>query len=622
MQLPLLALILQLAASPAELPMPPPPPGMKALAPKDAPAPAVAQPDADDDTPDDDSKKASEELEEMRAAEQVAIDPSAQPAAQTLQNESALGIASPLRARMEDGLEDWGQREDASPLDLPRVTNLAALDVGSVAKEYDIPIEMQPLVAQYVRFFEGPGRRWFRTWMNRSARYIPMMKPILEAAGIPGDTVYLAMIESGFSTEASSWAHAVGPWQFIAATGKTFGLHQDFWLDERRDPLKATAAAARYLKQLHAQLGNWELAWAAYNTGGGRIQRMMRKKGTDNFWEISDGRGLATETKQYVPKLIACALVAKHPQAFGFADSEFEYEKPLEFEEVKVVDPTDLEIVARAAGVSVNQVKELNPALKRWCTPPADEAHPFVLRLPLGSAKAYAENIAKIAPRERLTYAVHKVKRGDTLSRIALSYHSAPEAILQINHLKNPRALWLNSELVIPVPRGTSGVALARMVTRAQKSGVVVSAADEVPAGAQVQPAVARGKVKTEQVGGRTRLSYGVEDGDSLWTIAQRFGCSVDDLRRWNHLNRHSRLQIGAVLNIYPGPSAVTPTDGSRKVADANDAHRRTVQLSQGETLWSLAQRYGVSVDDLKRWNGITEVRAVRAGQPLTVIVP
>ena len=601
--------------------MPPPPPGMKVLAPQDVQKlEAASGNDDDSDAPDEDSKKASEELEEMRAVEQVALDPSTQHEAQTLQNENALGIASPLRARMEDGLEDWGAREDASPLDLPRVTDLSTLDVGTVAKEYDIPIEMQPLVAEYVRFFQGPGRRWFRKWMDRSARYIPMMKPILEAAGVPGDTVYLAMIESGFSTEAASWAHAVGPWQFIASTGKHFGLHQDFWVDERRDPLKATAAAAKYLKQLHDELGDWELAWAAYNTGGGRIERMIRKKGTDNFWEISDGRGLATETKQYVPKLIACALVAKHPAAFGFNDDEFHYEKPLEFEEVKVVDPTDLAVIARAAGVSLQAVKELNPALKRWCTPPATEAQPFVLRLPRGTAQTYAQNIAKIAPKERLTYRVHKVRRGDTLSRIALEYHSAAEAILQVNHLRSPRALRVNSDLVVPVPRGNSH-ALARMVNRAQRAGVVLNAADEIPAGSQVRPAVARGKVKTERIGGRTRLSYGVEDGDSLWTISQRFGCSVQDLRRWNHLGRRSRLQIGAVLAIYPSPGGATPTDGAPQIVEAS-AHRRTVQLETGETLWSVAQRYGVSVDDLKRWNGITEVRAVRAGQTLVVMAP
>ena len=585
--------------------MPPPPAGMKALAPAEAQklaekADATDDSAADDDDATPDSAQDSDELEAMHALEQVALDPSTQPRATALESVGELGIASPVRARIDDELEDWGLREDPSPLDLPPVKDLSSFDVAQVAREYDIPIEMQPLVAQYIRFFRGPGRHWFKKWMERSTRYIPLMRPILEAQGLPGDTVYLAMIESGFSTDAYSWAHAVGPWQFVAATGKTFGLKQDFWVDERRDPVKATFAAAKYLKQLHDQLGNWYLAWAAYNTGGQRIRRTMKRMGTDDFWQLSHDRYLADETKEYVPKLIACALVAKHPTAFGFKEDELHYDPALAFDEVKVADPTDLAVIAHAAGTDVKTLRLLNPELKRWCTPPASDEHPYVLRIPKGTSQLYAQNIAKVAPRERLTFRVHRVRRGDTLSAIARTYHSAVIAILQVNHLKSARALRINKDLVIPVPR-KGPIEVAR------------SGPGERPA---ERPAIGRGEVRRERFGLKTRVSYGVEEGDSLWSVAQKFGVSVQSLRRWNHLRRHSRLQIGSVLQIWQrGAHAV-------QLASNDDAHHKTVQIAEGETLWSVAHRYGVSVDDLKRWNGITQVRSVKAGQELTLITP
>ena len=355
-----------------------------------APAATVAKPDAAQPAPAaeapadathpatpaeaeeaDDTEKASPELEEMRALEEATIEP-AKPAAGGLQSVLRLGASSPLRARIDDGADGWAMDAVAGP-ELGLVTDVEAFDISRVTGSYDIPVEMQPLVAQYIRFFQGPGRKWFRVWMSRSSRYIPMMAPLLEASGLPRDTVYLAMIESGFSPEAFSWARAAGPWQFISSTGKRFGLRQDFWVDERRDPLKATRAAGRYLRELHDSLGTWYLAWAGYNAGGEKLRRLVERRGTDDFWELSEGRGLAKETKHYVPKLIACALVAKHPKAFGFSDEEFSFQEPLAFEEVPVVEPTDLEVLARAAAVPVEDIRALNPELRRWCSPPATQ---------------------------------------------------------------------------------------------------------------------------------------------------------------------------------------------------------------------------------------------------------
>ena len=624
----------------------PPAAGSVAAAPGTAPKVATPGAPEDDDTEDDAAgKKDSEELEAMRALEEVTLDPSAKPRAQTLQSVQRLGLGNPLRSRMEDTLEDGDSTEDAVAAEIPRITDILGFDVAGVAHEYDIPVEMQPLVAQYIEFFQGPGRKWFRKWMGRSTRFIPMMQPILAQYGVPRDLVYLSMIESGFSTQALSWAKASGPWQFIPATGKSYGLHQDFWVDERRDPVKATHAAARFLKRLERDLGGWYLAWAGYNAGGERVRKVVAKKETQDFWQLSDGKGFAKETKHYVPKLIACALVAKHPRAFGFSDSEFEFEAPSAWDEVKLVDPTDLEVIARAAGVDVALVKELNPELRRWCTPPTTDDKPYVLRLPQGGGARFAENFPKIAPRERLSFRVHHIRRGDTLSAIARQYRSAPEAILAINRLKNARTLKVNSDLVIPVAPGhggeTSGsgaltAVLEHQAVKARKGGYLAAKPeDEVPAGTPRGPLVS-GPIARDTVEGKPHLTYGVASGDTLWSLSQRFDCSLGSLQSWNHLSHKGKgLQIGTRLSIFPGPHPASVEEragtlvatksaepASAVPAVVSEPTPRTHLLAAGETLWGVAQRYGVSVEDLKKWNSIRKDRAIRAGQALTLVSP
>jgi len=632
-----LAFVLLLLSSAAAAPAPEASPTAPPRAPAQAGSPGSAD-DADDEP-------ASEELEEMRALEDAVLDPAAKPSPDVLRSVRALGTASPLRARLEDGAEVLSGDEPV--VDLGLITDLSTFDVGAIAPEYDIPVEMQPTVAQYIQFFQGPGRKWFRKWMSRSTRYIPMMTPLLERGGLPRDSVYLAMIESGFSPGATSWARAAGPWQFISSTGRRFGLKQDFWVDERRDPLKATVAAGRYLSELHGVLGHWYLAWAGYNAGGEKLRRMMERRGTSDFWALSDGKGLAKETKHYVPKLIACALVAKHPRAFGFSEDEFEFQQPLDFDEVPVVEPTDLDVVARAAGTSTETIRELNPELRRWCTPPASVARPYLVRVPRGTKDPAVAALARIPAGERLSYRIHHVRKGDTLSRIALQYHSAPEAILQFNRLRSAKTLRINTELAIPVPSARAladaGHGLERQVARARAQGYVAPPPEEeIPAGTRTgyPRTLAQGTVKSEVVDGKTRVQYGVRSGDSLWTIAQRFGVSVEQVQAWNSLGKKARkgLQVGAVLTVWPGPGAAPVEIKPAAVVAQADPPATPVrpavastpapspggkpgmhQLAEGETLWSVAQQYGVSVDDLKRWNRIRHARSLRPGLNLRV---
>lgn len=588
--------------------LPPPPPGMRALGEAEKAAllgRATAKPDFratdEEHEPSEEIDEESAELEAMRALEQRAIDSVPAPEDQLRQSLRRLGLAHPLRQRMLDAFEEPVLREDFTPPPLPRIRNLARLDPALLEGRYDIPVEMQPLVAEYIRFFQGPGRRWFRNWMNRSTRYMPLMQEILTQHGLPRDTIYLAMIESGFSLHAYSWAHAAGPWQFIPATGKHFGLDQNYWVDERRDPVKATHAAATYLKELHGQLGHWYLAWAGYNTGAGRVRRLMKRKGTDDFWVISEGRGLMKETKHYVPKLIAAALLAKNPEAFGFRPEEFEFQEPLAFDEVQLADPTDLHVIARAAGVTEKALRELNPELKRGCTPPASDEEPYTLRLPPGTRPAFLANFERVPAHQRFTLRVHQVRPGDTLGKLARRYGAKTSAIRRLNGMSPGSALSVNSELVIPVRRrggakvakssskkSVTKVAVARksppvqspVVASAKEAASPVRSASPVSSASVLSPAPARkhaaGKVREELVQGRRRLVYEVAQGDTLWSVAQRFAVSLEELRRWNQLSpRKASLKTGTLLTVWkPRQTNVTSRSGNALLRGAESSHR------------------------------------------------
>jgi membrane-bound lytic murein transglycosylase D len=578
--------VVALVLSGAEVPMPPPPPGMVLLAQADPaveadggtdggledagvaaePQRALLTPRAPVDEDDDDEDL---DLEAMRALEEATLDPGAKSGASIRATLSQLGFGSLQRDRLEAALESAELSGEELPFTLDRVTDVESFDVSKVKDRYDIPIEMHPLVVQYIHFFQGGGRKWFRRWMGRSARYIPLMQPILEAKGLPRDTVYLSMIESGFNTQAKSWARAVGPWQFIAGTAKMFKLRDDFWVDERRDPIKSTKAAADYLSQLYANLGHWHLAWAGYNTGGGRVRRMVDTYNTTSFWELSEKKGFARETKHYVPKLIACALIAKYPEAFGFSLDEFNPEPPFDYDEVTLTDSVDLEVIAQASGSRLEEIQEFNPEIKRWCTPPATTAEPYVLRLPKGRKDAFLAAFSKFAPSERLHFKIHRVVAGDTLSKIALQYKSAQEAILRMNHLKSAKALRVNTDLVVPVPSaqalkaGKTDTAIERQVARARKDGLTaVRPEEEVPAGTQMSSApvgkvALAGSIAVSTENGKKKVTYGIGKGDSLWSIARRFDVHVSELKEWNpSLGSPRGLRVGAALTVWPGPAA------------------------------------------------------------------
>jgi len=357
-------------------------------------------------------------------------------------------------------------------------------------------------------------RERFQRWLERSGRYRPMMEEIFRETGVPKDLVYLALIESGFNPYACSWKSAVGPWQFISSTGRRYGLRINWWEDERRDPERSADAAARYLSDLYERFGAWDLAMAAYNGGEGRIGRAVKRTKTDDFWKIRDTRHIYRETKNYVPKYIAATMIAKAPSRFGY--SELQYDEPLEYDAVQLETPIDLAVAARLADVDVRAIKDLNPALKRWATPPYQSG--YTLRVPPGAGDRLRAGMADLAPEKLFTMLPYRIERGDTLGRIARRYDVPLKVLLSMNSGINPRRLRIGK--IIRIPSGSS-----------QWMG------DE-------------GIVR-----GGAAWPYRVKKGDTMASIARRYKVPLRSLLRINPDVKPRRIRPGDLIHI-PARSA------------------------------------------------------------------
>ena len=304
---------------------------------------------------------------------------------------------------------------------------------GARPAEFDFS---HPRVDDYVTRFQTDLRGFFASALSRSGRYVPRMSSILEKEGVPQELAYLPLIESGFRTEAVSRAGAVGPWQFIRTTGQRYGLRIDQYVDERRDPVKSTHAAARYLKDLYDMFGNWHLSLAAYNTGERNISRILGKGYADDFWQMSDRGYLYHETENYVPQFLAALQIAEEPQAYGFEPPD---EQPLHYDLVTITRSLSLAAVAQLSGTSTDMIKELNPALHRGVVPPQG----YAVRLPKGTKGTFEVAFANLPSSyfQRATQAKARGSRGKTgrgrhrahRSRLVASAGTTPQALAQAN---------------------------------------------------------------------------------------------------------------------------------------------------------------------------------------------
>ncbi len=425
-----------------------------------------------------------------------------------------------------------------APLMTYEIESAAVTELGLRNTKFDIPVTWNKTVHQWVKFFTGRGRQHFINYTQRAGRYAPVLSKIMADNGLPRDLIYLAMAESGFTNHARSWAKAVGPWQFMPYTGKKFGLNIDWYVDERRDPLKATIAAANYLKTLHNLLGSWELATAGYNAGEGKIGRAIRMYRTKDFWKLTKGRYLKPETKNYVPKIMALAIIGKNLDVFGFNDIKFE--NALDYEEIMVKGNADLYDVSEVLEIEFEELKRYNPEIVRWQVPPYVESYP--LRIPVGTREAwdnYKEKDSVVSE----NYKTFATNGKQTLSQIAKKFRVPMDIMKSLNQeLSVTRTLEKRTIVYLPFREDHS--------LRANMYADIY----EKPSRRERRKRE-HNRVLAAYRGGKLiknpSVFYTVKKGDSLWRVAQRMGVPMSTIIRTNqHIIKRRSILPGDKLAI------------------------------------------------------------------------
>jgi membrane-bound lytic murein transglycosylase D len=464
-------------------------------------------------------------------------------------------------------------------------------------------------IEKFIRYFQNKGRDRFQLYLSRSGKYADMMREILGRYGLPEDLIYLALIESGFSPKAYSSARAAGPWQFIAGTGRRYGLRIDWWTDERRDAEKSTHAAASYLKELYGMFESWPLAAAAYNAGEGKIIKAVQRYKSDDFAELIRYRYLKQETKDYVPKMLAALTIAKEPEKYGFADVE--YEPPLDLRTVIVPGGTDLAAVARILDVPYEDLREWNPALRRFCTPPTVDQ--YELRLSADAARLAEARIEEIRTEAKVTFLQHNVRKKETLAGLAHRYGTSETVLQELNGLRRP-SLARVSRLVIPVT-GLSGAEAM--------PGNEIAPEQMTMAHMRVEERTQRGRRGASRRGA-SGDTIRVRKGDTLSGIAKMHGVSAKELARANGLRADGVLKVGARLTLPEEPPRFREKpraeNRARSAAPATRPGKSTrYKVHKGDTLEKIARAYGVSVADLAERNRIQEHDVLRLGVVLVI---
>src|SRR6201993_4355187 len=479
--------------------------------------------------------------------------------------------------------------DEANEVTFPVDPNIKAKAEAEIQSTHsDLPLMMTDQVAGYINYFSSRGRGVLERGLERSGRYDEMIRRVLKEEGVPQDLIFLAQAESGFHPLALSRVGARGIWQFMASRARGYGLERDWWVDERQDPEKSTRAAGRHLKDLYNQFGDWYLALAAYNSGPGTVQSAVKRTGYADYWELYRRNVLPKETKNYVPIILAVTIMAKNPDQYGLAG--IAREKPVPYDTVKIDHPVDLRLVAECVDVSASDLQDLNPSLLRMTTP---KDHPFELHLPVGTKEKFQTAIAAVPPDMRVWWRYHKVQAGDSLASIARTYRTTPRAIAEANNLEDGEALTPDAKLTIPIAPGKRAI--------------------------------------TEETAtySRRAIRYKLHKGDTVQSVADNFGVPPAMVRRWNHLKGDSlkgRTIVYVHLPVSPGTGGVevasskpSKSKHAKAVASKNRQTEAIVhhKAKPGETLYSIASSYKITVDALKRDN--RNVATLRPGMILVI---
>jgi membrane-bound lytic murein transglycosylase D len=473
----------------------------------------------------------------------------------------------------DPGLKDAEEVGPLSPEDLR--TERAQVQGAEMGAVFDFPIDLNDKVLAWVHQFTTEKRGFMERTLSRASAYLPMVRQIFAEEHIPADLAYLAVIESGYINSAHSYAKAVGMWQFMRATGRIYGLGGNAWVEERRDPVKSTRAAARYLRKLYEISGDWYLALAGYNAGPLTTERASLNLGTHNFWDMYRSRWLRNQTKNYVPELCAAILVGRFPERYGLKIDQL---PPYAYETVEVDRMTSLAVLARFADSDVDALKELNPELLRATTPPGH----YTLRVPPGQSGVTARALARIPANQRLDFKRYKVRKGDSLARVATRFNLSAEDLLAANNITKAKFRPGRTILVPPPP--AIAIDTRDLRSRVERAEIIedkplemlpaippegpvapLEPVREEPAApaAQVQnapesaaavhgeaPAARKVPARVPAPEGRPAFHV-VKRGETLFAIADRYGLEVKALRKWNKLRKNG-IQVGQRLRLKP----------------------------------------------------------------------
>lgn len=443
---------------------------------------------------------------------------------------------------------------------------------------YDVPMLWNERVQRALFFYMNNRSSTVDKWFSRASYYLPVMRKMFADSGLPLDLAYLPLIESGFNPLAYSYAHASGIWQFISSTGKLYGLRHNYWLDERRDPLKATQAAISYLKKLYGDFSNWHLALAAYNCGENGVGRCIKRHKTNDFWKLP----LPNQTKSYVPFYLAAVTIAKNPKCFNVVMPPSD---TFALDTVQLNTSIVLNDIADGLGVPLDTLKKINPHILRWCTPPDDSN--TVLYLPKGQKQAFVDFYLKLPEEKKVKWCRYRVKPGDNIQRIALQYNITVDCITAVNHLQKNR-LENDKALFLPMPCGTATTTVAYIPPETHDD-------DDFS----------------------DMTTYRVRKGDNLGKIARRYRVSVAQLRRLNRLSSSSILRIGRVLvvrrpSVIPSSPAPVLAVIAAPAATADTTKPAGVHVVKpGETLFAIAQQNKTTITDLAALNNLDEKQPI-----------